>query len=852
MASTSGNQNSAVTIYNPATAETKGYAIDTSFEPYRREAFRHKTIPAQRQSIMMTNIVGEGTVNTEGLWRREQVEWSMGAGQYSLDRKSDAQETRFLSSKGVDVFSYPLQATLLPDTQQLYASSSSSLFMSRCGDYVVVVEGASVSYFQSGSWSSKTTCSFGSSYGGSSPSAIYDISTEDTYVYLATNTGIWFCQIGTSSTFQLYVAPDLTSGYTGGYTMLKWTNDQLVASYNNRLYAFQPRSATSSPSFGNPPSVGENTEDIKYIYTSGGTTTVYCTNTVNFSVGQQIYIANAEKYGNGGATSISGGYLTITLFENSYFTQGDTITITYTMGSGNGLSETAVVTSSTANTITFTSTQINSTNISFVANLEVFSPGVSPYNGTQTVRSVSGSTFTIDTVSGVGEISWNGTATLSLPPDVLITHGNPNWVWSDATGGETQVYFAGYVSSPLGNKGSGCIYRSNMLGSSTSTAVGIQTITAASASLSWNLDYPVQALPMSPDEYPTCIQSYLNFVFIGTNRGIRMAQTLSIYDPTATATGDLKSGPLIPNILQPVNLPVTSIVGDGRYVWFTWNNYDSVSTGLGRLDLSNFIAGDPLAPSYASDLMVTGQGIITCLDWDPSTNTPLMAVTGKGIYGSCSTNNGGVPLVSRYVASGSITSGTFDYGIPDKKIPVLFDYGAVATGSSSVGALVILDPNDPTITTSQTITTFTSGAATEYQLPTITTKAEQFQVKVTLTSGSSQTVSPILHRWTLKSWPTVVQGTTISVVIQMFSVNVVDGLEVYSDPYGEFNWLETRRQNQDIITYTEGALSVTAVVEGMDWIPHKRRDNFENGFEGDLVLTLKTIGNYNYNPVPTT
>jgi len=851
MASTSGNQFSAVTIYNPATAETKGYAVDTSFEPYRREAFRHKTIPAQRQSIMMTNIVGEGTVNTEGLWRREQVEWSMGAGQFSLDRKGDAQETRFLNSKGVDVFSYPLQATLLPDTQQLYASSSSSLFMSRCGDYVVIVEGASVSYFQSGSWSSKTTCSFGSSYGGSSPSAIYDISTEDTYVYLATNTGIWFCQIGTSSTFQLYVAPDLTSGYTGGYTMLKWANDQLVASYKNRLYAFQPRSATSSPAFGNPPSVGENTENIKYIYTSGGTTTVYCTNTVNFSVGQQINIANAEKYGNG-SCSFSGGYLTISLFENSYFNQGDTITVTYSMGSGNGLSETAVVTSATANTVTFVSTQITSTNVSSVAALEVFSPGVSPYNGIQTVLSVSGSTFTIDTISGVGEISWNGTATLSLPPDVLMTHGNPNWVWSDATGGETQVYFAGYVSSPLGNKGSGCVYRSNMLGSSTSTASGVQTITSASTSLPWNLDFPVQALPMSPDEYPTCIQSYLNFVFIGTNRGIRMTQTLSIYDPTATATGDLKAGPLIPNILQPVNLPVTAIVGDGRYVWFTWNNYDSVSTGLGKLDLGNFIAGDPLTPSYASDLMVTGQGIITCLDWDPSTNTPLMAVTGKGIYGPYATNNGGVPVVSKYVSSGSITSGTFDYGIPDKKIPVLFDYGAVATGGSSVSALVILDPNDPTITTSQTITTFTSGSATEYQLPTITTKAEQFQVTVTLTSGSSQTVSPVLHRWTLKSWPTVVQGTMISAVLQLFSVNVVDGLEVYSDPYGEFNWLETRRQNQDIITYTEGALSVTAIVEGMDWIPHKRRDNFENGFEGDLVLTLKTIGTYNYNPVSTT
>ena len=856
MASTSGNQFSAVTIYNPATAETKGYAVDTSFEPYRREAFRHKTIPAQRQSIMMTNIVGEGTVNTEGLWRREQVEWSMGAGQFSLDRKGDAQETRFLNSKGVDVFSYPLQATLLPDTQQLYASSSSSLFMSRCGDYVVIVEGASVSYFQSGSWSSKTTCSFGSSYGGSSPSAIYDISTEDTYVYLATNTGIWFCQIGTSSTFQLYVAPDLTSGYTGGYTMLKWANDQLVASYKNRLYAFQPRSATSSPAFGNPPSVGENTENIKYIYTSGGTTTVYCTNTVNFSVGQQINIANAEKYGNG-SCSFSGGYLTISLFENSYFNQGDTITVTYSMGSGNGLSETAVVTSATANTVTFVSTQITSTNVSFVAALEVFSPGVSPYNGIQTVRSVSGSTFTIDTISGVGEISWNGTATLSLPPDVLMTHGNPNWVWSDATGGETQVYFAGYVSSPLGNKGSGCIYRSNMLGSSTSSASGVQTITSASTSLPWNLDFPVQALPMSPDEYPTCIQSYLNFVFIGTNRGIRMTQTLSIYDPTATATGDLKAGPLIPNILQPVTQPVTAIVGDGRYVWFAWNNYDDQSTGLGKLDLQNFIAGDPLTPAYASDIMVNrvpgASNIINSLDWDPYFNTPIMAIGGSGIWGPSAQNEGGNPIVYQYVPSGNITSGIFDYGIPDKKIPVYFDYGAIAPASKGTGiqAFIDIDPNDSDAAGLQVLPSYPQNGDTSVsEFPVPNYHAEQFSVSLTLISDyPNRGYTPILHRWTLKAWPAAVSGTAIMVVVQLFSVAVVDGMETFVDPYDNFIWLENRRQNQEILTYQEGPLSVTGVIESLDWLPHKRRDNYENGFEGDCVITFKTVSPYVYTPV---
>ena len=85
-------------------------------------------------------------------------------------------------------------------------------------------------------------------------------------------------------------------------------------------------------------------------------------------------------------------------------------------------------------------------------------------------------------------------------------------------------------------------------------------------------------------------------------------------------------------------------------------------------------------------------------------------------------------------------------------------------------------------------------------------------------------------------------------VFQLFSVNVVDGMEVYTDPYDNFIWLENRRQNQEILTYQEGPLSVTCVIEALDWLPHKRRDNYENGFEGDCVVTLKTISPYSYTP----
>ena len=867
----STTSNASVSIYNPGTSEKKEYAIDTSFEPYRREAFRHKTIPAQRQSIQMTNITGEGTVNTEGLWRREQVEWTMGAGQFSLDRKGDNQETRFLNSKGVDVFSYPFQATLLPDTQQLYGSTASTLLMSRCGDNVVVVEGSTVKYFVSGSWGTSYSLSLSGS------PTIYDIATNDTIVFLATSSGIWYAQpSGTGAgSFSLFAAND-SGVYSGGYTMVAWSNDQLIASSKNRLYAFQPRSTTDYPVFGSPPSTSKVSVDIDLILGDydGFTPTVgYSTITTkadhNLSVGQPITISNSNADTFYEQLNYNSGSVTLTTFSGSYnpFRANDVVNITYTdfVNNATYIDSNIVITAATDTTISYVSQNLTQSIVNANAGtgyytlleMEVIGINASPWNGDFVVNDITNSTtFSIISTPSLGmdTESIGGNVISNLFPDTLVTHENDNWVWSGATGGDTQVYFAGYVSSPLGNKGSGAIYRSNMLGSSTSSATSVQTITATSASVPWNLDYPVQALPMSPDEYPTCIQSYLNYIFIGTNRGIRMTQTLSIYDPTATATGDLKSGPLIPNILQPVTLPVTSIIGDGRYVWFTWNNYDTTSTGLGKLDLSTFINGDPLTPAYASDLMVTGQGIISCIDWDPVTCTPIMAVSGQGIYGPYATNEGGIPIVTKYVASGQITSGIFDYGIPDPKIPVYFDFNGVATNGSNLTALVITEPNDPTLIQSFTVPStgsFTSGAVNEYTVTSTTIQARQFKTTVTLNAGTktiTNDISPILNRWTLKSWPAVVQGTEISVVIQMFSVNVVDGLEVFTDPYAELFWLETRRQNQDIVTYTEGPLQVTAVVDGIDWIPHKRRDNWENGYEGDLVLNLKTIGQYTYSP----
>ena len=139
----------------PVSIAGRNYMIDTSFEPYRREAYRHKSLPPQRQSLHYTNIADDGTISTEGLWRREARDWALGAGQIYLDRnKSDS--ARFYRSKGIDPWQQ-WQTTLLPDTLAQYTSSSSSnpIKAIRCSNFVYIVDGNSV-YFTS-AWSGATT-----------------------------------------------------------------------------------------------------------------------------------------------------------------------------------------------------------------------------------------------------------------------------------------------------------------------------------------------------------------------------------------------------------------------------------------------------------------------------------------------------------------------------------------------------------------------------------------------------------------------------------------------------------------------------------------------------------------------
>jgi hypothetical protein len=169
-------------------------------------------------------------------------------------------------------------------------------------------------------------------------------------------------------------------------------------------------------------------------------------------------------------------------------------------------------------------------------------------------------------------------------------HPVASFEWIGAAAGQTAIYLAGYTGSH------GAIYKLTIKADGT-------------------LDTPVVALELPFGEVPTAISSYLGSILIGTNKGVRFA--------VADTASNLTTGALI-----PTSGAVKDFTTEDRFAWFTWSNYDGISTGLGRLDLGTFISTN--TPAHATDLMHTATAnVLACSTFQ---NKRIFAISGDGIY----------------------------------------------------------------------------------------------------------------------------------------------------------------------------------------------------------------------------
>ena len=370
-------------------------------------------------------------------------------------------------------------------------------------------------------------------------------------------------------------------------------------------------------------------------------------------------------------------------------------------------------------------------------------------------------------------------------PSALYTHPNTDFTWVGFAEGPGHIYAAGYS----GDKS--LVYRTAVLPDGTA------------------LDVPIVAGQLPDGEVIRSITSYASTVMLGTDKGVR---TCAI-----DGGGNLLIGPLLPTGV------VRCFEAQDRFVWFGWDNYDAASTGLGRLDLSEFTSD--LAPSYASDLMATGQGqVLSCATFD---DKRVFAVSGVGIFAQ----------TAEKVASGTVDSGNVTFGITDNKLLLFADIRHQELGAG-VTVATATEGGD-------FITTGTSSEGTGGTLTTSYPTGEHFESRLTLNRhGSDSAVGPIVRRLTLRAQPQPDRPWVYMIPLIIHSeVQTRANYPIVRSPRADRLFL-SGLLNQVINFQNEGE-TFSVILEDIAWKPRQElrspldTDNWTH--EGTIVLRMKSV-----------
>jgi hypothetical protein len=379
-----------------------------------------------------------------------------------------------------------------------------------------------------------------------------------------------------------------------------------------------------------------------------------------------------------------------------------------------------------------------------------------------------------------------------IPYNASTSHGtavatlrDPNFVCAGIAGGQNNIYIAGRGNDV------GLVYRMG------TTSAG-------------TLDVAVVALELPVGEYPTGIHGYLGNILLGTNKGVRLC--------SADSSGNLISGSLI-----PTGGDVKDFTAENRFVWFTWTNYDGVSGGLGRLDLS--VSTGTNTPAFATDLMYAStasvEGVVTF------GSKRVYSINGVGIVREDA---------DQLVASGTIEGGTWRWGIPDRKFVAKVD----ARSEPLKGSITAYLSTDNAGYDS--LGTWNTAGQTEFTFQGSDTKTIEAAIKFTLTRGTTVTEGPVFTRWMARAYAAPFRSQVFIVPIILHHKLNVKGKDYYLNVQDETDILDNLIANPSIITLQIGSNNHSVIVEDVEWTP---LDSYGNTWEweGTATVTMRSVEN---------
>jgi hypothetical protein len=319
------------------------------------------------------------------------------------------------------------------------------------------------------------------------------------------------------------------------------------------------------------------------------------------------------------------------------------------------------------------------------------------------------------------------------------------------------------------------------------------------------LDAAIPAGVLPDGEIVRSIASYLGFVLIGTDNGVRFA--------VADSNGDLTIGALL-----ETGTKVECFEGQGSFVWFGWRNYDGTDTGLGRLSLEEFASSDGLAPAYASDLMAVAQGAVTSVVTFGSRR--YFAVSGVGVWGQD----------TALVASGMLESGRIDYGIVEEKVALEVD-------------VLHEGPHDHTVAVRSNDATWIDlgGHPDAGAYSTNTMRGQWFEVRVTLARDSGDTTTgPTISAVTLSTRPSVpATGMIYAPIVVHETVTTLEGTERAVDTEALLATIDGLLESRAVATWQEGNVISQVTVENREFRVWRIADS--GCREGTSMVQLKEV-----------
>jgi hypothetical protein len=375
---------------------------------------------------------------------------------------------------------------------------------------------------------------------------------------------------------------------------------------------------------------------------------------------------------------------------------------------------------------------------------------------------------------------------------------NASWVWTSISEGGSSIYAAGYAG------GTSAIYKFVL-----SSGGSMPTLTSG-----------VIAAQLPIGEYVRKIESYLGYLVIGTNKGVRVA---SISD----ANGDLTYGPLT---IEADNTGFDFAFRDS-FVWVTGsiNGY----AGLYRINLDNEL--DTLRFAYATDTYLdNATGYATSVDFVGTSNQIAFTTSGS--------NGIAIQSTTDYAPSGYLTTGNIRYGtLEPKNFKRLLGRGDFTYGSMT---LETVDKNgveydhisyDSTIPSIE-VTTSNPPTAQEYV-------AYKF---ILYRDGTLPSKCPIFKGYQAKATIATPRQRVIQFPVYCFDVETdrFNSIIGYTGrAFDRIKLLESIEETGDIISWQDLSTGEfrQAVIEQVTFTRMTPPDKRFDGFGGVLQITVRTV-----------